>query len=164
VKKTLVLFSLSLLSLMLLLPTVFALGPEQAEEVGNNPLAETGTGVALETPCHVYHSWTEEGKIALWINAKQGEDINRNVAHRIVSGATIFYYLYHQSEFEGKWIYWSGELAGGTWSTIMFPSEGEHGAIYWAHRGSGYSAEESLEIAMERPYGAFSRFNFVGSE
>jgi hypothetical protein len=164
VKKTFLFASLSLLALLLLLPSVFALGPEQAAEVGNNPLVEVGAGVALETPCHVYHAWTEEGKITLWINAKSGEDINRNVAHRIVSAATLFYYASHQSEFEGKWVYWSGELEGGTWASGMFPTEGKHGAIYWSHRGSGYSAEESLEIAMERPYGAYSRFHFVGNE
>ena len=164
-KKTIFFASLSILTLLLLLPSVFALGPEQAAEAGNNPLVEeTGSGVALETPCHAYHAWTEEGKITLWINAKSGEDNGRNVAHRIVSGATIFYYVSHQSEFEGKWVYWSGELEGGTWATGMFPTEGKHGAIYWSHRGSGYSAEESLEIAMERPYGAFSRFHFVGNE
>jgi hypothetical protein len=164
VKKALVFASLILLASLLLLPSVFALGPEQAAEVGNNLLVEAGAGVALETPCHVYHAWSEEGKITLWINAKSEGDINRNVAYCIVSGATMFYYASHQSEFEGKWVYWSGELAGGTWATGMFPTEDKHGAIYWSHRGSGYSAEESLEIAMERPYGAYSRFHFVGNE
>jgi hypothetical protein len=163
-KKMLVFASLSLLSLLVLVPSAFALGPEQAVEVGNNPNIETNTGWNLETPSHTFHSWTEEGKITLWINAKSGEDIGRMVAHRIVSGATMYYYVIHQSEFEGEWIYWSGEVEGGTWATGMFPTEGKHGAVYWLHRGAGYSPEESLEIAMERPYGAFSRFHFVGSE
>jgi hypothetical protein len=161
----LVLSSLSLLSLLLLVSSVMALGPEQAVDVGNNPNIEVkSTGWNLETPSHAFHTWTEEGKIVLWINAKSEGDINRNVAYSIVSGTTMFYYNTHQSEFEGKWVYWSGELAGGTWASGMFPDDGEHGAVYWMHRGLGYSYEESLEIAMERPYGAFSRFHFVGNE
>jgi hypothetical protein len=165
VKKALVFASLILLASLLLLPSVFALGPEQAAEVANNPNIETiDNGCALETPSHAYHTWAEEGKILLWINANSDKDVTRHVALRIVSGATMFYYTLHQNEFEGEWIYWSGELAGGTWSTGMFPTEGSHGAIYWAHRGVGYSAEESLEIAMERPFGAYSRYHFIGAE
>jgi hypothetical protein len=164
VKKALVFASLILLASLLLLPSVFALGPGQAVEVANNPNVETiDNGCALETPSHVYHTWIEEGKITLWINAMSDKDITRNVAYRIVSGAAMYYYVLHQNDFDGEWVYYSGELAGGTWPTMMFPTEGSHGAIYWVHRGAGYSAEESLEIAMERPYGAYVRFHFVGN-
>jgi hypothetical protein len=130
--------------------------------VGNNPNIEADSGCAIETPSHVYHTWTEEGKITLWINAMSEKDITRNVAYRIVSGENMFYYKFHQNDFDGEWVYWSGELAGGTWTTGMFPDDGAHGAVYWAHRGLGYSVDESTEIAMERPYGAYVRFHFVG--
>jgi hypothetical protein len=166
VKKALFFASLSLLASLLLLPSVFALGPEQAVEVANNPNVETiDNGCALETPSHVYHTWREEGKITLWINAMSDKDITRNVAYRIVSGVAMYNYVYvlNQNDFAGEWVYYSGELAGGTWKTQMFQTEGSHGAIYWLHRGAGYSADESLEIAMERPYGAYVRFHFVGN-
>ncbi|TRO53091.1 hypothetical protein E2P61_02300 [Candidatus Bathyarchaeota archaeon] len=76
----------------------------------------------------------------------------------------MVYFNQHMAEFEGVWVYWSGEYAGGSWISPLVPGEGSHGAIYWLHRLYGFSPVESLEIALERPYGAYMRFHFVGGD
>jgi hypothetical protein len=50
---------------------------------------------------------------------------------------------------------------GNKWSSPLVPSEGIHGAIYWLHRTLGFNPAESMEKAMERPYGAYSQFHYV---
>ena len=149
--------------LAMLATPVMAIGPEQAVEVGNNPNADTFESTwAIETPSHVRISWEPNGRIILWRNANPTQGIMENVAYVINTGQKLYYYSLHKGEFEKMWAYWSGEYAGGTWTSILGPGEGSHGAIYWMHRAAGFTAAESLEIALERPYGAYSRFHFVG--
>jgi hypothetical protein len=160
-KKILVLI-MTLMALTVLTTPVMAIGPEKAVEVGNNPNTDTFQSTwAIETPSHVRISWDPNGEIILWRNANPNQGIMDNVAFVINSVLTMTYFGQNQAQFEGIWVYWSGEYAGGTFSTVMFPGEGSHGAIYWVHRVYGFSPAESLEVAMERPYGAYMRFHFV---
>jgi hypothetical protein len=158
------LVSLALMLLSILIAPVMAIGPEHAlQEVGKNPNANnSGSYWAIETPSHVLVSWDPSGRIMIWRNANPNLGIMNNVAYIIDTGLKMTYYAQHTTEFEGKWVYWSGEYLGGTWSSPLVPAEGIHGAIYWLHRALGFSPAESLEKAMERPYGAYSHFHFVG--
>ena len=161
-RKALFVF-VALIAVTMLATPVMAIGPKQAVEVGNNPNANTFQSTwAIETPSHVRISWDPNGEIILWRNANPNQGIMDNVAFVINTGLTLTYYAQHTAEFEGVWIYWSGEYAGGTWISPLASSEGSHGAIYWLHRVYGFSPAESLEIALERPYGAYMRFLFVG--
>jgi len=152
-----------LLAVTMLATPAMAIGPKHAVQVGNNPNTDTFQSTwAIETPSHVRISWDPNDKIMIWRNANPNQGIMKNVAYVINAGANITYFNQHSAEFEGEWIYWSGEYMGGTWSSLLVPSEGSHGAIYWLHRLYGFSPVDSLEIAMERPYGAYMRFHFVG--
>lgn len=158
---------LAILTLMLIAmftAPAMAIGPEHAlQEVGKNPNANNSeNNWAIETPSHVLVSWDSSGKVMIWRNANSNQGIMNNVAYIIDIGSKIAYYSQHTAEFEGKWIYWSGEYLGGTWSSPIVPTEGVHGAIYWLHRALGFNPAESLEKAMERPYGAYSQYHFVG--
>jgi hypothetical protein len=163
-KRMKVLVPLLSLLMLLVVPTVMALGPSQAAEVGNNPNLFDSTLVttALENPSDVRITWSISGKINHWMNAEPAQGIMNNVELVINSPSKMLYFAQHQGDYENKWVYWSGEYAGGTWVSPMAPGEGPHGAIYWMHRSLGYSPEESLEIALERPYGAYLRYHFVG--
>ena len=161
-KKILVLI-MTLMAVTVLTTPVMAIGPEKAVEVGNNPNTDTFQSTwAIETPSHVRISWDPNGEIILWRNANPNQGIMDNVALVINSAMKMTYFKQYSAEFEGQWVYWSGEYAGGTWSSPLVPGEGSHGAIYWLHRVYGFSPAESLEVAMERPYGAYMRFLFVG--
>lgn len=156
---------LTLMAVAMLATPVMAFGPKQAVEVGNNPNTDTFQNTwAIETPSHVRISWDPDGKIVLWRNANPNQGIMDNVAFVINSGLKMVYFNQHMAEFEGVWVYWSGEYAGGSWISPLVPGEGSHGAIYWLHRLYGFSPVESLEIALERPYGAYMRFHFVGGD
>ena len=161
-KKILVLI-MTLMAVAVLTAPVIAIGPEKAVEVGNNPNTDTFQSTwAIETPSHVRISWDPNGEIILWRNANPNQGIMDNVALVINNAMKMTYFKQYSAEFEGQWIYWSGEYAGGTWSSPLVPGEGSHGAIYWLHRVYGFSPAESLEVAMERPYGGYMRFHFVG--
>jgi len=163
-RKMLVIFSILLLSILLFVPAAMAIGPDQAVEVGNNPNIDVeGTIWALENPSDVRISWSSEtGRINHWINAEPAQGIMNNVAYSIGTRLQLAYYGQHQRDYENQWVYFSGESAGGTWISPNDPSVGPHGAIYWMHRSLGLNHEQSLQIALERPYGAYLRSHWVG--
>ena len=89
------------------------------------------------------------------------EGIINNVAFVVDSSADLRYIGMNQDEFVGQWVYLSSELAGGTWTSSRFSDDGAHGAVYWLFRNS-MSASESMDKAMEQPYGVYTRLHEVG--
>lgn len=152
--------AVAVLALAMLASPVMALGPINAIE--KNPLLSDFDDVSLEPSNHVWIAWLQDGMIKHWIPAKStGEGIINNVAFVVDSSADLKYVAMNQNEFLGKWVYLSGEYAGGTWTSSRFPSDGSHGAVYWLFRNMN-SASDAMDLAMEQPYGVYTRMHEVG--
>ena len=110
-KKVLVLLVPVLaLSMLLLVPTAIATGPDQAAEVGNNPNLNSPSGnPVLDTPSGVHNVWSVSTETySHWIDASKGEGkFNNAVTVGPAADVTLAYLLTHLSEYENKWIYFT---------------------------------------------------------
>ncbi len=99
------------LSMLLLVPTAIAIGPEHAAEVGNNPNLRTNEqgSPALVTPSGVHNVWAISSEtFSHWIDASVGEGkINNAVIVGPTADVTLAYLLTHLSEYENTWIYFT---------------------------------------------------------
>jgi len=164
VKKAVLILAAALLAVAMLATlagSVFAFGPVNA--IGKNPLLSDFDDCSLEPPNHVWIAWLQdEGMVRHWIPAKPSDKgILNNVALVVDTSTELRNVGQNPGAYEGVWVYLSGEYMGGTWSSSRYPSEGPHGAVYWLFRNF-MSASDSLEKAMEQPYGVYTRLHFVG--
>jgi hypothetical protein len=88
---------------------VMATGPQQAAEVGNNPNLTIGSSgePVLDTPSGIHNLWVDsEEYFGHYINASSAKGIMNN-AVIVGTDVTLSYLLYHLSEYENRWIYFS---------------------------------------------------------
>ncbi len=142
---------------------LYAIAPVMALGPVNNPKAivddPISGDVMLKTPSFNVHEFDQDGRINHYLNAKSnGEGIMNNVNLVVDSAADLIYLGQHSAEFMSMpgWVYLSGEMTeGGTFTSILFPTEGNHGALYWFLRIFNVPANEALAIAADSPYGVY---------
>lgn len=144
---------------------VFAVGPWQAEEVGNNPKFGVNLlagRVFLDTPSGDRIGWGDEVR-SHYVNALHAEGIMNTAIDADIN--TFRAILANPAYFENKWIYLSGENSGNWYNPTPDNPSMRHGIFYWLLRSKqvGFTHAEAMATVADAPDGMYMMMNTLGS-
>ena len=138
-------FSVCLISTVLLITPVMAIGPFQALKVGNNEnlIGVTGLLVYNDNPSDNTILWSSQGTIMLSMIASKGQGRMNNA---IIADMATLLVMKNNPDYRNKWIYLSGESGPNLYMG--------HGMLYWFTLGV-FGLAAAQNDAAEHPDGIY---------